>query len=203
MQTPFLVAPPIYLRPLARSDLNATYLGWLNDPVVARYLESGTFPTTLEQLERYYDRSAAAPAEVHLAIAECEGDAHVGNVKLGPIDWVHRRATFGILVGERRCWGRGIGTRATRLMVEYAFDRLDLHRVVLGVYAEHEAAVRSYARVGFRVEGRCREDFFHEGARKDRLWMGLLRSEYRRDRPAEAARERADRRAPARAEVPA
>jgi RimJ/RimL family protein N-acetyltransferase len=63
-------------------------------------------------------------------------------------------------------------------MVEYAFFRLNLNRIDLGVYADHSAAIHVYEQIGFRIEGRFRADMFHEGEYKDRLWMGLLRSEY-------------------------
>ena len=64
-------------------------------------------------------------------------------------------------------------------MVEYGFSRLNLHRIDLGVFAAHQAAVRCYERLGFKVEGRMREDLFRSGEYRDRLWMGLLRCEYR------------------------
>ncbi len=178
MKTPFLVGDRIYLRPLEREDLNEKYLKWLNDPQVNRYLESGLFPSARDGLEEFYKRVSSS-GDVILAIAEKESDEHIGNVKLGPINWVHRRATFGILIGEMRFWGRGIGTEATKLMVEYGFFRLNLRKIDLGVYACHEAAVRLYETVGFKIEGRFREDLFNNGAYTDRIWMGLLRSEYR------------------------
>lgn len=178
MKTPFIVGTQIYLRPLEHEDLNERYLGWLNDPEINRYLESGIFPYTQEELERFYDQVSGSPDQVILAIADKETDQHIGNVKLGPINWIHRKATFGILVGDKQFWGRGIGAEATRLMIEYGFFRLNLRRIDLGVYAEHEAAVHSYEKVGFRIEGQLREELFHEGQYKDRLWMGLLRSEY-------------------------
>jgi RimJ/RimL family protein N-acetyltransferase len=115
---------------------------------------------------------------VILAIVEKKSGQHIGNMKLGPIDWVHRRAVFGILIGEKKFWGRGIGQEVTRLAVEYAFVRLNLNRVSLGVFAEHEPAVHCYEKIGFRVEGRFREDLFRDGKYHDRLWMGLLCAEY-------------------------
>jgi RimJ/RimL family protein N-acetyltransferase len=178
MQTPFIVGDQIYLRPLERADLNERYLGWLNDPEVTRYMESGIFPYTQTELERFYEQSSGSQKQVILAIVDKQTDQHVGNVKLGPLDWLHRRATFGILLGDKQVWGRGIGTEATLLMVEYGFYRLNLRRIDLGVYAEHQAAVRIYEKIGFKVEGRFRQDLFHEGEYKDRLWMGLLRSEF-------------------------
>lgn len=169
----------VILRPMERSDLNERYLGWLNDPEVTRYMETGTFPTTAEDLENYYRGMTGSRNDVLLAVVEKKSGQHVGNVKLGPIHWVHRRATLGILIGEKELWGKGLGLETTRLTVEYGFFRLNLNRIDLGVFAEHEAAVKMYEKVGFQVEGRMREDLFLAGEYKDRLAMGLLRSEYK------------------------
>ncbi len=176
---PFAEGSLVRLRPLERSDLNERYQCWLNDPEVTRYTETGTFPSTAEDLENYYRGVTGSRNDVILAIEEKKSGEHVGNVKLGPIHWVHRVATFGILIGEKDSWGKGIGLEATRLMVEYGFNRLNLHRIDLGVFAEHESAVHCYKKVGFKVEGRLRQDLFQGGEYKDRLWMGLLRSEYK------------------------
>lgn len=178
-QTAFAEGSLVVLRPLERADLNERYLGWLNDPEVMRYMETGIFPSTAEDLEKYYSSVRDSKNQVILAIADRKSQEHIGNVKLGPIHWIHRSAIFGILIGDRKFWGKGVGLEATRLMVEYGFYRLNLHRIDLGVFAEHESAVRCYEKAGFKVEGRMREDLFHNGEYKDRLWMGLLRSEYK------------------------
>lgn len=178
MKTPFIVGKHIYLRPLEREDLNEKYLSWLNNSEVNRYLESGIFPYTYDDLKKFYEQVTQSNDKVILAIIDKKTDQHIGNVKLGPINWVHRKATFGVLIGDSKYWGRGIGIEVTRLVVEYGFSRLNLNRIELGVYAEHETAIRSYEKIGFRIEGRFREDLFQEGKYKDRLWMGLLRSEY-------------------------
>ena len=174
----FVAGTHVYLRPLQREDLNERYLSWVNDPQVTRYMETGTFPSTKQDLEDFYQGTTSSKNQVILAVADARTDLHIGNVKLGPIHWVHRRATFGILIGDRKYWGKGVGQEATRLTVEYGFHRLNLHRIDLGVFAEHESAVHCYEKVGFTVEGHFRQDLFVNGEYKDRLWMGLLRSEY-------------------------
>ena len=178
-QPAFISGSKIYLRPLERNDLNERYLAWLNDPEVARYLETGTFPTTNQDLEKFYVKVTGSSSEVIFAIADLKSHKHIGNVKLGPIHWVHRRAMFGILIGDKEFWSKGIGQEVTRLVVEYAFDRLNLHRVGLVVFEEHKSAVRCYEKVGFKVEGCLREQMYQEGQYKNQLWMGLLRSEYK------------------------
>jgi RimJ/RimL family protein N-acetyltransferase len=175
----FVTGRQIYLRPLERGDLGSQYLAWLNDPEVMKYMESGTFPTTMQDLEKFYQEVTGSRSQVILAIAEKKSGRHIGNVKLGPIHWIHRNATLGILIGDKNFWNKGVGEETARLAVEYGFERLNLRRIDLGVFAEHESAVRCYEKVGFRVEGRMREDLFQDGRYKDRLWMGLLRSEYK------------------------
>jgi len=178
-KTAFAEGSLVLLRPLERADLNERYLSWVNDPEVTRYTEVGTFPSTAEDLENYYRGVTDSKDYVMLAVVEKKSGRHIGNAKLGPIHWIHRSATFGILIGEKDLWGKGVGIEATRLMVEYGFGRLNLRRIDLGVFAEHEAAVKCYEKVGFKIEGRMREDLFQGGEYKDRLWMGLLRSEYK------------------------
>jgi [ribosomal protein S5]-alanine N-acetyltransferase len=178
-KTAFVSGPKIFQRPLCRADINERYLDWLNDPEVTRYMETGIFPTTMLDLEKYYAEVATSRNNVILAVIDKKSGRHVGNVKLGPIHKIHRKATFGIMLGEKKFWGRGIGIEATRLTVEYGFYRLNLQRIDLGVFAEHASAVRCYKKVGFKVEGRLRQDLFQDGEYKDRLWMGLLRSDYK------------------------
>jgi len=183
IKTAFVLGSKIYLRPLCRKDVNESYLSWLNDAQVTRYMETGVFPTTMEELEKYYEEVRSSQNQVMFGVIDKKSGQHIGNVKLGPIRWVHRKATLGIMIGVKKFWGSGIGTEATRLAVEYGFYRLNLQRIDLGVFAEHESAVRCYQRVGFKVEGRFRHDLFQDGEYKDRLWMGLLRSDYARLNP--------------------
>jgi [ribosomal protein S5]-alanine N-acetyltransferase len=168
----------VSLQPLERSHLTAEYLSWLNDPEVTRYMETGTFPITVDDLERFFQSVTGSREQVAFAIVHKESGKHIGNVKLGPIQWVHRGATLGIMIGDKKFWGQGFGEDATRLAVEYGFYRLNLRRIDLGVFADHEVAVHCYEKVGFKIEGRFREELFQGGEYKDRLWMGLLRSEY-------------------------
>ncbi len=183
----FVKGSQVFLRPLRREDIAAHYLAWLNDPEVTRYMETGIFPTTEQELTNFYEEVTGSRNQVILAVADKKSGRHIGNVKLGPIQWVHRSATFGILIGDKRFWGRGVGLEATRLAVEYGFSRLNLRRIDLGVFADHAAAVRCYEKAGFKVEGRMRESLFQDGKYVDRLWMGLLRSEYK---PSKAGKRR-------------
>ncbi|MBI3087391.1 MAG: GNAT family N-acetyltransferase [Candidatus Omnitrophica bacterium] len=172
----------IILRPLTVRDLDGPYRDWLNDYEVTRFLETGSFPTTPESLRRYYEQVAANPDNVLLAITDRRSGAHVGNIKLGPIHPIHRRADMGIMVGDKRVWGLGYGGEAIALILDYAFRRLNLHKITLGVHADHAAAVRLYQRLGFVIEGTLKEQLFRDGVFHDKYVMGILRADWERRR---------------------
>ncbi len=175
--TVFIAGERCYLRPLVRDDLAGNWQRWFNDAEVTRHLYRGVFPTTTEGLAAFYEEVVQSQNDLVLGICASSDEVHVGNVGLHRIDWVNRSAEFGIVIGEREYWGRGIGAEATRLIVQHGFRRLNLNRIWLGVFADHTAASDMYRKVGFRDEGRLREAVLREGAAQDTLVMSILASE--------------------------
>lgn len=178
MRRPFLIGHKIYLRPLEPSDLEGAYLDWLNDYEVTRFLETGRFPATTDLLQQYVEHVARAPENVMLAIVEKATGTHVGNIKLGPIQWIHRRADLGLMVGDKTRWGHGYGREAVELMLGYAFERLNLNKITLGVFTDNAPALNLYEAIGFKVEGALRRHLFRDGEYRDKLVMGIFRDEY-------------------------
>src|SRR5262245_48920234 len=176
----FLTGEVCYLRPLERTDAEGNWRHWFSDPEVTRFMFRGVFPLSLETQTTFYEHVASSQQDdLVLAVVARDGDVHVGNVGLHRIDWVNRSAEFGIVLGERDQWGRGIGSEATRLIVEHGFARLNLNRIWLGVFADHEAAIKIYERLGFMIEGRLRAAILRDGSAHDQLIMGLLAEEFR------------------------
>ena len=112
------------------------------------------------------------------AIRALEDDRLLGDADLSVINWGSRDAFVGIGIGEREFWGKGYGTDAMRLLLRYAFTELNLRRVSLNVFEFNERAIRSYEKVGFRLEGRERQVMQREGRRWDLIDMGILREEW-------------------------
>lgn len=174
----FLEGGSVTLRPLRPEDINERYVSWLNDPEVTRYLEVGRFPSTIRDLERFHEACSASRNAVMLAVCLRDGGRHVGNIELGRIDWVHRHADIGILIGEKDQWGQGVGSEALVLMLAYAFDRLDLKKIIMGAYSSHAAAIRMYERAGFRVEGQLTSMLNDNGIWVDKVILGMTQAEY-------------------------
>ncbi len=90
----------------------------------------------------------------------------------------NRHASLGIFIGDTSAWGRGHGREAMSLMLDHAFETLNLNRVWLHVYEYNERAIRLYTRLGFTTEGVLRQDRYHGGRSWDTLTLGILREEW-------------------------
>lgn len=175
MTNPFLVGARLYLRALERADAPAL-VPWLNDPEVTRFLRAYR-PMTLRAEEEFIERAGQGD-DIVLGVVLREGDRLIGAAGLSQIDYRCRRASFGISIGARDEWGKGYGTEATRLVVGYAFETLNLNRVWLHVYEYNGRGLRAYEKVGFRREGVLRQDIFRDGRYWDTITMAILREEW-------------------------
>ena len=166
----------LLLRALEPGDLNDTYLSWLNDPAVNRYLETRFIPQTLEALQTYWQAHRDDPSSPWFAICLAGQERHIGNIKLGPIQWLHRRADLSLFIGERGCWGQGYASEAIALVRDWAFLELDLQKLNAGIYAGNFGSRRAFEKCGFGLEGTLREEVVTSGQRQDVWRLGLPRS---------------------------
>lgn len=146
------------------------YHGWLIDPVVTRYMAAGLNDPAYEELREY--------AENGILLAITVEDIWIGNIRLHQINQTLRMAELGIMIGERKRWGKGYGTEACTLLLDYAFGRMNLNRVGIGVVNKNAAGVALWRKLGFVEEGRLREAFWLDGHPCVVIRMGLLQREW-------------------------
>ena len=177
--------PLVRLRLVTMRDCTDRYVGWLNDPLVTRYLETRWEPQTLGTVRRFVQDQRAHDDRYLFAIVERRTGSHVGNLKLGPIHARHGYADVSYFIGDRGAWGRGLATDAIRLSIAIGFERLDLHRLQAGVYAGNEASRRALLQAGFRSEGALRSQLLGPDGHEDHLYFGVLRAEWRPAEPGD------------------
>ena len=144
-------------------------------------METGIFPITLAELRSFYDKVSKSRTDVMFAIVTKHNKLHIGNIKLGGINWIHRFADMGIMIGDKKYWSKGYGQEACRLLLEYAFSKLNLNKIFLGVYATHSSALKVYKKIGFRIEGRMSKMFNMDNRYVDKIIMGILREYFLRN----------------------
>jgi RimJ/RimL family protein N-acetyltransferase len=172
----FLDGGRVYLRPVEMADAEP-FRRWLNDPSVRINLKLFA-PLTEKAEQEFIERAGTNPDDFVFAIVRKQGDRVIGAGGLHRTRWKDRSASFGILIGDPECRGAGYGTEATRLILRYAFETLNLNRVELGVYDFNKPAIHVYEKLGFVREGTQREHSFVEGRYVDHHAYSLLAREY-------------------------
>src|SRR4051794_13417937 len=163
-----VVGERVALGPLRR-DLAATYARCVTHLEVREGIGQMGIVTPVTE-EKWVDEEIAKGAErppvtVNFTVYDRADDAPIGTAGLFRISYVHSNAVFGIAIGDRR--GRGLGTEATRLTVEWAFRTLGLRNVMLAALAWNEGALRAYEKAGFRRIGVRRAADMSRGGRAD------------------------------------
>ena len=164
----------IHLRAVVPADVTDRYCRWMNDPEVVQFLESRFQPSSRETILAYVKKMGDAADYLFLAICLNEGGVHIGNIKIGPIDWIHRFADVSLLIGERDWWGRGLGAEAIGLVVGYAFETLNLHKLTACAYRDNVGSLSAFAKAGFTEEGVRREQRYSAGRYIDDILLGLV-----------------------------
>lgn len=173
---PFLSGQNIYLREVLISDVTGSYYRWMNDPGITQFLESRFRPNSIESLTEYVKSKTADSSNIFLAIILKEDHRHIGNIKLGPINWVHRFADIGIVVGEKDCWGKGYASEAIGLVTKFAFDTLNLHKLTASCYEMNHGSVKAFQKAGFYIEGIRKSHFYCQGTYVDDILLAILKN---------------------------
>ena len=165
----------IYLRKIALSDVNKKYLAWMNDSSVNQYLESRFTYWSPDKLRQFIRKNSKGKDNLFLAIVLKDTGVHIGNIKIGPINHIHKYAEVGILIGERDCWGKGYATEAIKLAVEYGFKKLKLHKLIAGAYENNAGSIKAFKKASFSVEGIQKKHFRFQNSYCGRVLLGIVK----------------------------
>ena len=178
----------ICLRLMTEDDTD-NIVKWRNsDAVRTHFIYQKLF--TRQSHEQWIENMIKPGKVVQMIICECEEQtpadtavgadkAHVtgrpiGSVYIRDIDTTHHKGEYGIFIGEGDARGKGIGTRAAKLMIQYAFEELKLHRLFLRVFADNAQAIGSYEKAGFVKEACLKDDICIDGVYRDIVLMAIL-----------------------------
>ena len=178
-----LVGERVILRRHAPANL-ALFKRWYADPEVSRLTRYQDGPMRPDEIERFFAARVIGSDSFTMAVHVRATDRLIGSCAFSQLDPDNGSALYHITIGEKDAWGQGYGTDATRLMLEHAFTRLNLHRVSLSVFAFNERAIRAYRKAGFVSEGRAREAIWRDGRYWDEITMSILDHEWRALQPS-------------------
>jgi RimJ/RimL family protein N-acetyltransferase len=172
-----LVGKKCYLSPCSVEDAEK-WAEWDNDLEVAIPLGDEAYTQLPLDKTREAIGDMIKKQEYVFSIVELETDNLIGRCVLFAMDKVDRRAMLGIAIGEKAYWNKGFGQDATRLLLDYGFNLLNLNNIMLGVFSYNQRAVSCYQKVGFKEIGRRRQARIIGGKKYDVILMDILAEEF-------------------------
>jgi RimJ/RimL family protein N-acetyltransferase len=170
-----LIGEKVCLGPVLRTD-GPFFFNWLNSLELAH--GNGAYrPTDQGKFDQWFNGISIDASRVVFGVRLRDDLRLMGYVQLTNIQPVARTAELGVLIGEPDDRGQGFGQEAVRLILDFGWRDLNLHRVGLFVIGENLAALRAYAKAGFQVEGTLRQASYVDGAFRDITVMGVLRGD--------------------------
>lgn len=177
----------VALTPLEETDLDSIH-AWQNDPAIRDMSMGYRLPIQRETV-REWMQGLRGPGQQNRVVYAIRLDGQaVGIVQLFGMLPFHRRAELGIYLGGMELRGAGIGYMATAILLDFAFNGLDLRKVGAEILCLNTTTLRLCRRMGFTLEGVKRQEYFSDGAYWDTHVFGLLREEFDIRLPPEARR---------------
>ncbi|WMC91642.1 UDP-4-amino-4,6-dideoxy-N-acetyl-beta-L-altrosamine N-acetyltransferase [Kineothrix sp. MB12-C1] len=171
MQVRTIIGQHTLLRPMTYEDTELIIKWRNNEQVRKNFIYRETF--TPEGHERWIKSMIETGKAVQFILCIKNSMRPIGSVYFRDIDKDKKEAEYGIFIGEDDASGKGYGTEAAHLAVEYAFGELGLKRLVLRVFADNKAAVASYSKAGFVQESVLKDVECSDGEKKDMYFMSM------------------------------
>ena len=161
------------LKILSHKDVSDEYVSWLNDYEVVRFTEQKYAKHNKEGIIAFVNDKFNSNTDLLFGIFF--DIRHIGNIKLGPIDFNHKVSDISFFIGDREMWGKGLMTQVIDFVVGLAFSDVGLDKVTASAYANNIGSIKTLENNGFIVEGRRIKETLFEGERIDDVIFGKVR----------------------------
>ena len=145
---------------LVSFDINLVgdrYLSWLRSEKINKYLIKPNNRITKEEVLDYCTNLIQSKNDIFLSIIALSSEKHIGNVRIGPIDFVNKVCNFSIMLGDENYHGKGYGTKIVKSCIDYSFESLNMKKFTLVVDSENISAIKVYKKNNMILESVIKE----------------------------------------------
>ncbi len=166
------MAKKLKMRTLKLSDIN-NIMTWVNDPDVVKNLQHFNKKFTRKDEEKYVKKILASKNDFVFSFFNRETEEYVGQGGIHQISWENKLGRLSIIV-KREYWNRGYAQEILPALINYAFEKLGLHKVWLMHWKENKKAGHLYKKLGFKREGVLKDEYFWKGKYHDMVRMAIV-----------------------------
>ena len=158
------------------------FVRWFSDKDVSRYLSVDFSNFTLKKEKKWYEDTKKDKTVITFGIYALEKNRKklIGSTGLKYIDLYNKKAEFGVGIGDKKYWGKGIGTETTKLMIAFGFKVLGLNSIYLLVFSKNKAGQKAYKKVGFKKTGLLRQHVRYKKGYDNVYLMSILKKEWKK-----------------------
>jgi len=163
----------VILRPIIEEDIPKFFV-WMNDPEVSIW-NSRALPISLEQEKEWFQKNLKEPDKFNLAIIDAENKNLIGSIGIHGIDYKSGIGTTGTIIGNKNYWGKGYGTEAKMLFLEFIFHELNLRKIYSEVFNFNERSINYSLKCGYVKEAILPTHFYKNGQYCDKVILAVYR----------------------------
>jgi len=160
--TTIICGKRIVLRPVKETDIGEAYIGWMNDKIVNKYMETRLRRQDKQAVTEYVKIMNNDENIYFMAIILEEQSLHIGNIKMIFFPH-HHRGELSIFIGDKNCWGKGFATESINLISSFAFNEIKLHKLTAGCYSNNVGSAKAFEKASFHREAVLRNHYLCEG----------------------------------------
>jgi len=175
-----LIGKNIILRPLKIEDLEKTH-EWRNNLELIKLTQGIRFPKTLEMDKDWFDTALndKSNRNIYFGIDEIESGEFVGIVQLNNIDYISGTAILGFIIGDKSKQGKGYSGEFLTLIFSYAFNLLNLKKIVGYVIDYNATSLNVFKKNKFIEEGSLKRQVYFDGDFHDVVIMSLFKEDFK------------------------
>ena len=156
-------------------DVSKKYLNWMNDLEVHKYTEQKYRKHPLVDIKKFVKEKNKSKNEFLYGIFLKRNNfsQHIGNIKLGPINFIHKNGDISYFIGEKKLWGKGYTTLAIKLISKIA-KKKGLKKITAGLYEMNIGSKKVLTKNKFKLEGTLKSHIVYKGKRYNSYLFGKI-----------------------------
>ena len=139
----------IFIRIISHKDVSLKYLNWLKSYEIMKFTEQHKKKHTIKSTKFFVEEKLLSNYDLLFGIFF--KNEHIGNTKLGPIDWEKKEAQVSFFLGEKNVWGQGIMPKVINTVLLYAFRSLKLLEIKAGYEKKNLASAKVFKKCRFEI----------------------------------------------------
>ena len=147
-----IISDKLKIKELKTSDVSKKYVSWLNNKNINKYIEARFTKHTIKSQKKYILALNKSKNDIIFGIFTKQ-NIHIGNVKVGPINFIHKFTEISYLIGDKKYQRKGYSFEAISLIENYIFNKLKIKKITAGVYSNNFASIKLLKKLGFKKEG--------------------------------------------------